>query len=491
MASAEEQAMGTIFFGNEAREHSKAHFGHVLGGIHNVYNTTSEPGAVDSHEAALRLRRNENLLHAAKDGQVTFLKRCLSEGADIDHSDDIGLTALHYAVIGASVPAAKALMKGGCDVNAASFRVGTALHLAVVNQELALVQLLLAHSDLEATSPLVGTVLHCAAMSRPKHSDAQTDAKRRIYEILLSARPGLVDIRCEVVPRVIAMMDGDRYLYKQLKAYFMNPSGFGVDRVHVVYKCLPLHMALISGDQPGLSLLLRARPTSACEICSRRTTDSLNDTSSAPKGGSQITTDITPLMLAAATGNPRVVRKVRACIGSQFLEALEEQDSDGKDALAYAPKLYLDLLPRPRELHRLENTRRQETMELLDKAHYASLRLRSTSHPQNLDIVLNPASTRSSSSKRVARSNRRCSTQAPCELRSTAASPDRDPSPLANRHKRTTTHKCYSTNQRHQSSIPRSEVESNRPSRKSHQGARTQQSTPSIMNRLRRLFILD
>ncbi|KXT15320.1 hypothetical protein AC579_2799 [Pseudocercospora musae] len=106
MASAEEQAMRTIFVGNEARDHSKSHFGHVLGGIHNVYNNISESGNADSYEATMRLRKNENLLHAAREGQVSFLKRSLEEGADIDHSDDIGLTALHYAVIGSSVPAA-------------------------------------------------------------------------------------------------------------------------------------------------------------------------------------------------------------------------------------------------------------------------------------------------------------------------------------------------------------------------------------------------
>ncbi|KAF7197418.1 putative ankyrin repeat protein [Pseudocercospora fuligena] len=313
-----------------------------------------------------------NLLHAAKDGPLTFLKRSLEEGADIDHSDDVGLTALHYAVIGSSVPAAKALIQAGCDVNATSFRVGTALHLAVVQHKLALVQLLLPHSDPETTGPLVGTVLHCAAMSKPRESDGHADTKRQIYGMLLSARPGLADMQCDVVPKVIELMNGGRYLHKELKAYFMDP-GFSGDPVHVVYKCLPLHLALIAMDQNGLSILLRARPTSVVKNCSRRTTDSLNDISSVPMGGSQLTTDITPLMLAAATGNLRVVRKVRASIGPQFIEALDAQDSGGKSALSYTPELYSGPPSGPLKRSQLEKSQRQETRELLDKAHYTEL----------------------------------------------------------------------------------------------------------------------
>jgi ankyrin repeat protein len=59
----------------------------------------------------------EQLLFAAKDGDLQRVKKLISEGLPLDLIDEAGKTALHYAVEYENLELAKVLIDAGADVN--------------------------------------------------------------------------------------------------------------------------------------------------------------------------------------------------------------------------------------------------------------------------------------------------------------------------------------------------------------------------------------
>jgi ankyrin repeat protein len=59
----------------------------------------------------------EQLLFAAKDGDLQRVKKLISEGLPLDLIDEAGKTALHYAAENENLELAKVLIDAGADVN--------------------------------------------------------------------------------------------------------------------------------------------------------------------------------------------------------------------------------------------------------------------------------------------------------------------------------------------------------------------------------------
>ena len=69
----------------------------------------------------------EALIDAAKKGDVAKVKTLLAEGANIDHQDRRGLTALMWASMRGHVPVVEVLLAQGAKVNHQDYHGGTAL----------------------------------------------------------------------------------------------------------------------------------------------------------------------------------------------------------------------------------------------------------------------------------------------------------------------------------------------------------------------------
>jgi cytochrome c len=100
---------------------------------------------------------------AARSGDVERINQVLSSGGDVNESSAFG-TALHFAVIGNQLEAARALVDQGADVNAASEALGAPLHATAQFDTAAIAKLLIeAGANVEARSKLEFTPLHTAA----------------------------------------------------------------------------------------------------------------------------------------------------------------------------------------------------------------------------------------------------------------------------------------------------------------------------------------
>lgn len=101
---------------------------------------------------------------AAKKGQGTArLDHLLSQGANIDTADRIGLTALYYAAFRSNVENGQFLLQRGADVNAQHNTFGHPIFIAALRGQIEVVRLLLQHkASLEMPSALVGSAMHCA-----------------------------------------------------------------------------------------------------------------------------------------------------------------------------------------------------------------------------------------------------------------------------------------------------------------------------------------
>ena len=76
----------------------------------------------------LRNSNRQNSIHLAEDSQI--LKSLLENGAEIDAKDDVGCTALHYAVLTNDLEKAKLLIERGANPNLPNKIKDTALKLA-------------------------------------------------------------------------------------------------------------------------------------------------------------------------------------------------------------------------------------------------------------------------------------------------------------------------------------------------------------------------
>jgi ankyrin repeat protein len=106
-------------------------------------------------------------LHAAAEGSITTLQRCLAEGVNVTTKDSDGLTALHFASGNGCLEVVKYLLQqnGSTDVEATDNEGQTALHFACSNGHLGVVTYLVGsgHAMVEAESSTKKTALHTAS----------------------------------------------------------------------------------------------------------------------------------------------------------------------------------------------------------------------------------------------------------------------------------------------------------------------------------------
>ena len=87
--------------------------------------------------------RNQQLLQAAKIGDIKRTKNLIKHGADVDAKGRYGWTALYLATKYNHVKTVQLLLDNGADVNARNNNGSTALQRAVDNKHVEIVQLLL------------------------------------------------------------------------------------------------------------------------------------------------------------------------------------------------------------------------------------------------------------------------------------------------------------------------------------------------------------
>ena len=159
-----------------------------FGDSHYTANTTNNyyPLRQRRSDETIRYdRRGGRLLEAAKDGQRLRLQYLLQElGVSVDHEDERGLTALHYAAWSGYCDCVEFLINKGAYVNAHSDKYGTPLCLAVVKDHLDVVKLLVEEHrvNVNADGGFFGSALHTSC-NLPKGG---TPLRTKIVELLLS-----------------------------------------------------------------------------------------------------------------------------------------------------------------------------------------------------------------------------------------------------------------------------------------------------------------
>lgn len=107
-------------------------------------------------------------LHAASvtSCSLAVVKCLLANGANVDHEDLDGNTALQYAARHGCLSVVKILLENGANVNHENSQKQTALHHASENCEISVVKLLLANNADPNHADISGfTALHCATRS--------------------------------------------------------------------------------------------------------------------------------------------------------------------------------------------------------------------------------------------------------------------------------------------------------------------------------------
>lgn len=110
-----------------------------LGDVRNNYSYTYNLRTRRSDDTLREDDRNKVLLTAAAECQAPRVRHLVHLGADLDHSDELGLTALHHACLSGCDDTAQILLDAGADVNATSLSCGTPLHLATLKTRKSLV----------------------------------------------------------------------------------------------------------------------------------------------------------------------------------------------------------------------------------------------------------------------------------------------------------------------------------------------------------------
>ena len=96
-----------------------------------------------TNSAYLNMTKSSLLLKAASNGKVAKVRRLLAKGADVDHADSYGMTALSWAAITSRVDIAMLLLERGAKVNGPNSNGITALMYAAINNSRNVAELLL------------------------------------------------------------------------------------------------------------------------------------------------------------------------------------------------------------------------------------------------------------------------------------------------------------------------------------------------------------
>ncbi len=112
----------------------------------------------------MQKERNDELITAAKNGDIDRVKELITIGADVDARNNLGRTALHETAWYKYIKIAKILIEKGADVDAKDNREWTALHWATVKGNVEIVKILIEmDADVDARDIYGWTALHVAA----------------------------------------------------------------------------------------------------------------------------------------------------------------------------------------------------------------------------------------------------------------------------------------------------------------------------------------
>ncbi|KXT12433.1 hypothetical protein AC579_701 [Pseudocercospora musae] len=219
--------MTTLIQGNTASSHARQHNG-------NVYNTCHSHYTVSQQEQdGKAAKQNQSLLEAAAEGQTRRLRRLIELGADAEHADSEGMTALHHAALSGFEDTVEALLDRDVNINARSGTYGTPLCVASIKRRENIVRILLQHrASADAPGACLGSALHAVC--------ASGDVK--IAELLLKAGLG-VNTRRTVQWSVVS----------DLKLY-----GTLTDRQYKFADCQPLHVAARHGHKELAMYLVKS-----------------------------------------------------------------------------------------------------------------------------------------------------------------------------------------------------------------------------------------
>ena len=100
---------------------------------------------------------------AVKEGLDTIrLRYLLSQGANLDSIDTLGLTALYYASFRGDVENVRLLLVRGANVNIKHYNFGTPIAIAALRRHPEVVKLLLQHKARVLSEVAFGSAMHCA-----------------------------------------------------------------------------------------------------------------------------------------------------------------------------------------------------------------------------------------------------------------------------------------------------------------------------------------
>lgn len=174
---------------------------------------------------------------AASEGQTPRVKHLLHLGAEIDHADEHGLTALHHAALSGFHDTVCALLEAGADVNAESLECGAPLHLAALKGRSHVVRILLdARADVSRQGRMAGTPLHCACYA----------GELGIVDDLSQAGANVVAI--DIVQPSLLQSIRTRGTFVPNDRPPLSRFGPGSD----LLQCCPWHMALLGDNDSGL-----------------------------------------------------------------------------------------------------------------------------------------------------------------------------------------------------------------------------------------------
>ncbi|XP_076304678.1 ankyrin-3-like [Tachypleus tridentatus] len=106
------------------------------------------------HNDPSAYEKTKCFLTATKFGLLEYTQKLLSQGVDVNSSNLLGVSALHFAAKEGHYDVVKELIKNGADVNAKTIKLNTPLHLASIKGNIQIADLLVengAHVNIQAS----------------------------------------------------------------------------------------------------------------------------------------------------------------------------------------------------------------------------------------------------------------------------------------------------------------------------------------------------
>lgn len=196
---------------------------------------------------------NKALLHGAYLDRISFVKECIEKKADVNYSDKVGRTALHYACAGGYYEVCEFLIKSGAKVNIADYKNWTPLHIAVTKMHKEIAELLLKNqANIYALLP------HALPPNRGKRTlsmsihYAAIKGDKEMTKLLIEYGANVDDLdKADRTPLHYAACrknsDYVKFLITELKAKV---------NVFDTHNRLPIHSACLGGNLENVKILL-------------------------------------------------------------------------------------------------------------------------------------------------------------------------------------------------------------------------------------------